>query len=187
MNSILSRLKSFIGALLIKSARNFNRQEQNTRRNDDKLFTLLKLNRTEFDYSKFEFAKCRIEEFITQINTNIVLLNRIIEFLALLLSGSNKLFKIKSSCKSLDYSFKPNLYKTLQKSINLTSTIEDLIMNFDQSKATMNPFTFIDKIIFYNSQIDRLFLNIKHLVVDNLKIYEKSNNQACVKNERQIV
>jgi hypothetical protein len=160
----MARMGSLAFNVIFKAINNTQRQHDLS---ENVLFKNLLIDVTiPIDRSRlFEDLKEKIANFTFDIGENFRLLNLIIEFLALFLSCPGKVFKIS------DYSFKPNLFKSLTKAVNLKKIVHDLISNYTPGDYSVN--VYFKRVFFYNEEILTFVSNIKHLVVDSLRVYEK--------------
>jgi hypothetical protein len=107
----------------------------------------------------------KIDLFAYQVEDNFRLLNLTIQYLALLMSSPGKVFKVS------EYSFKPNLLQSLHKGLHLKGIVQELFL--DHTGVNFDTCVYFDRLVFYNDEMFRFVSNIKHLVVDCLRIYEK--------------
>lgn len=122
----------------------------------------------EFNEEIMKMLKAKMEE----VKSNYLDLNRTIEYLALLLTSPVTVFKINK------YSFKPNLYKSLKKSLFLKQSIYDIII-YGSKSDVCTAVDLFKKILFYNQSLVKFINNLKYLTNSYLKIYDKNHvNQS---------
>jgi hypothetical protein len=107
-----------------------------------------------------KYTKEDAQHLYVKTSVNLIQLHLISEFLYL--QFDKKPFTSKSS--PLCYSLKPNLINCLKKSIDLTEKVEDIIINRNELINVM-------KLESLNQQIVKFIINLKHMTINYLNIY----------------
>ena len=101
-----------------------------------------------------------LDEVIENVKSNFFNFNLVIEYLALLLSRRSKKLVVSN------YSFGTNLYRSLKKAMLVYSLQNENIDEYEKGLEQLR------RILFYDKIIRDFVLNLKHLTLNFLKIYD---------------